>query len=77
MGASPERDDRLDEHFSYVMRPTRWTLFLRTFLPWQAWRFVAINLKMLRMLRRVERAGERDETLPQESRDRDGHGDSS
>lgn len=30
----------------YVTRPTRWTLFLRTFVPWQLWRFARINLKM-------------------------------
>jgi hypothetical protein len=35
----------------YVMRPTRWTRFLRTFVPWQAWRFVRINLKMIRIIR--------------------------
>lgn len=35
----------------YAMRPTPWTVFLRTFLPWQAWRFVRINLKMIRMIR--------------------------
>ena len=31
----------------YVTRPTRWTIFLRTFVPWQLWRFARINLKML------------------------------
>ena len=36
----------------YVTRPTRWTLFLRTFLPWQLWRFARINLKMIRIIRR-------------------------
>jgi hypothetical protein len=30
--------------------PTRWTLFLRTFIPWQVVRFVAINLKMFRLI---------------------------
>ena len=30
--------------------PTRWTLFLRTFLPWQMVRFVVINLKMFRLI---------------------------
>ena len=30
----------------YVTRPTRWTVFLRTFVPWQLWRFARINLKM-------------------------------
>jgi hypothetical protein len=35
--------------------PTGFTRFLRTFLPWQAWRFVVINLKMLRLIRRSHR----------------------
>jgi len=30
--------------------PTRLTIFLRTFIPWQIVRFVAINLKMLRLI---------------------------
>ncbi len=30
--------------------PTRWTVFLRTFIPWQMVRFVAINLKMFRLI---------------------------
>jgi hypothetical protein len=32
--------------------PTRWTVFLRTFIPWQMVRFAVINLKMLRLIRR-------------------------
>jgi hypothetical protein len=36
----------------YVTRPTRTTLFLRTFLPWQLWRFARINLKMIRIIHR-------------------------
>ena len=36
----------------YVTRPTRLTLFLRTFVPWQLWRFARINLKMLRIIHR-------------------------
>jgi hypothetical protein len=36
----------------YVTRPTRLTLFLRTFIPWQLWRFARINLKMIRIIRR-------------------------
>lgn len=35
----------------YVTKPTRFTLFLRTFLPWQIWRFIYINLKMVGMIR--------------------------
>jgi hypothetical protein len=37
---------------AHVITPTRWTVFMRTFFPWQAWRFVAINLKMLGVIRR-------------------------
>jgi hypothetical protein len=44
-----------DEKSSYVTRPTRPTLFLRTFLPWQLWRFAAINLKMIGIIRRSHR----------------------
>ena len=36
----------------YITRPTRWTVFLRTFVPWQMWRFVRINLKMVGIIRR-------------------------
>ncbi|MBP1636018.1 MAG: hypothetical protein H6Q10_2592 [Acidobacteria bacterium] len=36
----------------YATRPTRGTLFWRTFLPWQLVRFAAINLKMLRIIRK-------------------------
>jgi hypothetical protein len=32
--------------------PTRATVFMRTFLPWQLVRFAVINLKMLRLIRR-------------------------
>ncbi len=31
-------------------KPTGWTLFFRTFLPWQMWRFAVINLKMIQMM---------------------------
>jgi hypothetical protein len=34
----------------YASKPTRSTLFWRTFLPWQIWRFVWINLKMFRII---------------------------
>jgi hypothetical protein len=39
----------------YVTRPTRLTLFLRTFIPWQLWRFARINLKMIQIIRRSHR----------------------
>jgi hypothetical protein len=32
--------------------PTRTTVFLRTFVPWQVVRFAVINLKMLRLILR-------------------------
>jgi len=36
----------------YATKPARWTLFWRTFLPWQAWRFVWINAKMIKIIGR-------------------------
>jgi hypothetical protein len=30
--------------------PTWWTVFLRTFIPWQVVRFAVINLKMFRLI---------------------------
>ena len=45
-----------DDTTAYVTRPTRRTLFLRTFLPWQLWRFAAINLKMIGIIRRSHRS---------------------
>jgi hypothetical protein len=41
-----------DEKTRYVTDPTKRTLFLRTFVPWQLWRFAAINLKMIGIIRR-------------------------
>ena len=35
----------------YATRPTHTTLFMRTFVPWQLWRFAVINSKMLAMIR--------------------------
>ena len=46
-----EPPSRLQESF-FAMRPTRFTLFLRTFLPWQLIRFAVINLKMFTIIRR-------------------------
>jgi len=40
----------------YAPQPTRWTLFLRTFVPWQLFRFAWINLKMVDMIRISHRA---------------------
>lgn len=36
----------------YATTPTRWTVFLRTLVPWQMIRFLAINLKMVRLIAR-------------------------
>jgi hypothetical protein len=35
---------------NYATKPTRLTLFFRTFLPWQAWRFLWLNWKMIRII---------------------------
>lgn len=40
------------EQFSYATVPTPWTRWMRTFIPWQILRFVVINVKMLRLIRR-------------------------
>lgn len=34
----------------YAARPTRRTLFFRTFLPWQLLRFLVVNLRMTVMI---------------------------
>jgi len=47
--ASPVAKAHLRQSF-YATKPTAFTLFLRTFLPWQIWRFLRINLKMVRMI---------------------------
>lgn len=41
-----------DNQADYATRPTRRTLFWRTFIPWQLWRFAVINLKMIGIIRR-------------------------
>ncbi len=35
----------------HVAKPTPRTVFLRTFIPWQLWRFLLINLRMLGIIR--------------------------
>lgn len=42
----------------YATKPTSGTLFLRTFLHYQFWRFLAINLKMVSMIRRSHHGSE-------------------
>ena len=49
--ADASQPRRVTEAF-YATTPTRWTMFLRTFVPWQMIRFVAINLKMVRLIAR-------------------------
>jgi hypothetical protein len=38
------------EHERHAMRPTRWVVFFRTFFLYQLWRFLWINLRMMRMI---------------------------
>ena len=51
-----ERTDARPATWSYATKPTRFTLFMRTFLPYQMWRFAWINLKMLGIIRRSHHA---------------------
>lgn len=50
---TPDRDrtplPRITANSSAAV-PTRWTIFLRTFIPWQMVRFVVINVKMVRLI---------------------------
>lgn len=41
-----------DARVRAAMKPGRWVLFLRTFVLYQLWRFVWINLRMYLMTRR-------------------------
>ena len=36
----------------FATKPTGFTRFLRVFVPYQAWRFAVINLKMIRIIGR-------------------------
>lgn len=36
----------------YATKPTKFTVVMRTFFPWQVWRFIRINLRMFSILRR-------------------------
>ena len=38
------------EQSRHAMKPTRWVLFWRRFLPYQLYRFVLINLRMFVMI---------------------------
>ena len=48
---TPQKKAYLKAAF-YATKPTGITLFLRTFLPWQIWRFVRINWKMFTIILR-------------------------
>lgn len=56
MDARPSEPHVSETKQFYVTRPTRATVFMRTFVPWQLWRFVAINLKMVGMIRLSHRS---------------------
>jgi len=45
----------MDDQARYAPKPTRFTVFQRTFLPLQIWRFAVINLKMIDIIRRGHR----------------------
>ncbi|MGZ3789990.1 MAG: hypothetical protein ACXVLQ_15745 [Bacteriovorax sp.] len=36
----------------HYMRANKGTIFLRSFIPWQIYRFIVINIKMLKMMLR-------------------------
>lgn len=46
-----------DERDRSAMKPGRWVLFFRTFFLYQLWRFIWINLRMIRMTRMSHRSG--------------------
>ncbi len=46
-----------NQEWMYATKPTRGTLFLRTFLPYQMWRFLMLNLKMMGIIRRSHGGG--------------------
>lgn len=50
----------------FATKPTRFTLFLRTFLPYQLWRFLLINLKMFGIIRLSHR-GNAETLSPRDS----------
>lgn len=42
-----------DEKIASAPLPTRRTLRMRAFIPYQVWRFATINLRMLQMVRKA------------------------
>jgi hypothetical protein len=51
----PPQQARMKSAF-YATKPTRGTIFWRTFLPWQLIRFAWINFKMLIIISRSHRS---------------------
>ena len=45
----PANREHMRQEF-FATKPTRFTRFLRVFLPYQLWRFAVINLKMVRII---------------------------
>ncbi|MGC9220661.1 MAG: hypothetical protein ACP5H2_04815 [Solirubrobacteraceae bacterium] len=45
-----------NDQIRYASKPTRFTVYQRTFLPLQIWRFAVINLKMIGIIRRSHHA---------------------
>lgn len=39
-----------DQQAVFATKPTSWTCFWRVFFPYQVWRFIRINIKMLRVI---------------------------
>jgi hypothetical protein len=35
---------------NYYFRPNKGKIFLRSFVPWQIYRFIVINIKMMKMM---------------------------
>ena len=54
---SPPRSSRRRGAAAFATVPTGFTRFLRVFLPWQMWRFAAINVKMMRLIRKSHHGG--------------------
>jgi hypothetical protein len=46
---TPPEQARMGREF-FATKPTGFTRFLRVFLPYQLWRFLVINLKMVRII---------------------------
>lgn len=64
---SPQQLARMKATF-YATKPTAFTRFVRTFLPWQLWRFMSINLRMLMLIRRSHQTHLRQGPKPAEAR---------